>query len=390
MEWIPKAQQEVARAGLDGWLIYDFRGSNRLAKRFLSLGGLLTRRVFLFIPPEGEATLLVHAIERGSLPELPCRVASYSSRQSLERELGALLPRGRVALEYSPRGDNPYLAQVDAGTVELLRELGVEPVSSGDLLQAFSAWTPAQQEAHRRAAEHVARAKDTAFAFIELQAQMGREVRETDVQSVIVDYFEQHSLVCDHPAIVGFGPHSGDPHYSPRRGADRALRPGDLILIDLWAKLPGDSDPYADITWTGVYGEPSDEQRRVFEVVAAARDLGVSVIRDAYAGGRYPEGREVDAAVRAYIAERGYGEAFTHRTGHSLGLTATHGDAVHLDDYETRDTRSLIPGVGVTIEPGVYLPEFGVRSEINLIMREGGPEITTPVQAELIVIPSAN
>lgn len=385
-DWLTAAQTELKRLELPGWLIYDFRGLNRIAQRFLKLGpGMLTRRVFLFVPQAGRPTLLVHSIERGSLArDLPCEVRSYSSHGTLRSELEQLLPAGPLALEYSPRNDIPYLSFVDAGTVELLRELGVEPVSSGELLQAFSAWSAEQADAHRSAAAHVLQAKDEAYAWINARLSAGEQVREAQVQDVITAYFDANGLEYGHAATVGFGPNASDPHYAPQHGADRQLARGDGILIDLWCKLPGPHNPYADITWCGSYGEPASEHARLFEVVVTARDLGMKFIRDTVAAGEYPRGCDVDDVVRGHIEAHGYGAFFTHRTGHSIGLDAPHGEAAHLDNFETHDTRRLLPGIAVTIEPGIYLGPYGVRTEINLIMREDGPEVTTVKQHELI------
>jgi Xaa-Pro aminopeptidase len=389
MDWIKTAQEELSRQGLAGWLVYDFRGNNPVAARFLSAKmkiGKLSRRVFLFVPARGEPSLLVHAIERGSLPPLSCRVLAYSSRQSLVAALDGLLPKAEVALEYSPLGDIPYVSHVDGGTIDLLRSLHVTPVSSATLLQVFDTWTEAQLGAHLEAAEHVMKAKDLAFAAIARQLGAGQEVRETEVQEVIVAYFSSQGLSYDHPPIVGFGSHSGDPHYAPQKGSDRTLRPGDAILIDLWCKRDEASAPFADITWMGVRGEPSPELQEVFAVVREARDLAVATIREHYARGHYPEGRLIDRAVRDFISKRGYGERFSHRTGHSLGTRFVHGDAVHLDDFETCDSRELLPGLAVTVEPGVYLEGFGVRSEINVVLEQNGPRVTTGEQGTLEVV----
>jgi Xaa-Pro aminopeptidase len=386
MNWVSKAQDELRKQGLAAWLLYDFRGSNPIAKRFLGLGGFITRRVFLLVPAEGRPTLLVHAIERGSLPQLPFDIISYSSRSSLEAELAELLPEDRVAMEYSPRNDIPYLSCVDAGTVELVRELGAVPVSSGDLLQAFSSWSDEQLASHERAAAVLYDAKNAAFEHIAKRTGDGRVVDEAEVQRVIVEELKRGGLVFDHPPIVGFGPHSGDPHYATPSDGGRELEPCDAILLDIFAKEPGVDLPYADITWMGVYGEPSERLGEVFQVVRDARDVGVQVMRDAYRAGRHPTGCEVDRAVRNHIVAHHFGEAFIHRTGHSLGIDSTHGDAVHLDDYETRDTRLLLPGIAVTVEPGVYLEEFGVRSEIDVVIEEHGPRITTEPQRELTVV----
>lgn len=385
-EWLPAAQAELDRLGLPGWLIYDFRGLNPLAARFLKLGpGMLTRRVFLFVPASGRPVLLVHAIEAGSLSrDLPAEVRSYSSHGSLREELRALLPAGPLALEYSPGNDIPYLSFVDAGTMEMLRELGAEPVSSGDLLQVFSAWTDSQMAAHRRAAGILMETKDRAFTWISGELAAGRKVREAAVQDLISAELRAAGLEFAHPAIVGFGPNASDPHYAPVHGSDRHLTRGDVVLIDLFAREQGPDAPYADITWCGVYGEPDPELEKIFAVAAAARDLGVSFMRERVHNGEYPRGCDVDDVVRGHIDAAGYGLFFTHRTGHSIGLTGTHGEAAHLDNFETHDTRRILPGVAVTIEPGIYLPQFGVRTEINLIMHEDGPETTTGLQQELI------
>ncbi len=389
MKWIATAQKELKKQELTGWLICDFRGSNRLAKPFLQLGGgILSRRVFLYVPAEGKPSLLLHAIERGSLPDLPFEIRSYSSRGSLERELAAMLPKAKVALEYSPMNDIPYVSQVDAGTVDLLRSLGVEPVSSAEILQVFSIWTEEQLEAHIKAAGFVMAAKDIAFEYLSLQTQVGTKIRETDVQKVITDYFDMHGLKYGHPPTVGFAAHAGDPHYSPRVGEDAVLKPGDTILIDLWAKLPREEAPFADVTWMGCYGEPVAEVREVWQLVRDARQLAVSAIREAFTAGRYPQGCEIDRLTRAFISDAGYGDAFWHRTGHSIGTVSAHGDAANLDDFETHDTRELRPGIGVTVEPGVYLPQrdFGVRSELNIFLEPTGPRVTTGEQQELVVI----
>jgi Xaa-Pro aminopeptidase len=387
MDRIARAQQELQRRHLSGWLIYDFRGSNPFAKDFLEAkGAILSRRWFLFIPAEDKPTLLLHAIEQGSLPTLPYTVRAYSSRQSLTTALAEMLPQAEVALEYSPMNDIPYVSCVDAGTVELLRSLGVTPVSSADLLQLFSAWTPEQLKAHLTAVMHVETARELGLETITQEISAGKSVSEIAVQKVMTDYFRMQGVEFDHPPIVGFGPHAGDPHYTPRPQTERTLQPGDAILLDIFAKLPGEAAPYADITWMGCYGEPSEQLQQVFEVVREARDLAVTTIAEAYKQGRAPQGREIDRATRDFITGKGYGEAFTHRTGHSIGTRATHGEAVHLDDFETCDTRQLLPGIAVTVEPGIYLPEFGVRSEINLILEESGPRVTTEVQQELTIV----
>ena len=388
-DWIPRAQEELRRQSWHGWLLYDFRGLNPVLRRFIDLPGHATRRVFVYVPAEGVPVFLTHLVESGSIPSFPgnVEVRTYAGRESLTAALDDLLPEGPIALEYSPNGDVPYVSFVDGGTLDLLRSLGVQPVSSAPILQRFDAWSDRQLDQHLEACRHVAAARAEAFAWLDARAREGVEIRETDVQGVISTYFDDRKLVYDHPSIVGFGPSAGAPHYAPKKGADRALQVGDAILIDLWCKLPEDDAPYADITWMGSAGPPSDELQRAFDAVVAARDAAVETIRAAYADGRIPEGREADRVARDLLIERGYGDVLRHRTGHSLGTEATHGRAAHLDDFETRDTRPLQPGIGVTVEPGVYFDHFGVRSEIDVYLDDEGPRVTTEAQDALIVIP---
>ncbi|HZJ09657.1 MAG TPA: M24 family metallopeptidase [Trueperaceae bacterium] len=393
MDDLTAVQAELSSAGLDAWLIYDFRGSNPVARPVLGPlleGNIASRRVFLKIPARGVPTLLVHAIEVGTLkPDLGVEVKSYSSRQSLDAALGALLEGcARVAMEYSPGGDNPYVGTVDAGTLERVRSHGVEVVSSAEVAQTLELWSQTQLDQHLSAAEAVLLAKDAAFAFITERLRAGQEVRETQVQRLIADTFEAGGFIFDHPATVSFGAHAGDPHYSPLPGArDANLKRGDVVLVDLWCKVPQARAPYADITWMGVYGPPAREVVRAFAAVTAARDAAFRHVAEAFAAGRAPTGGEVDRVARSVLDEAGYAASFTHRTGHSLGVDAAHGLAAHLDDFETADTRLLRVGLGFTIEPGVYLPTFGVRSEINVYIDHEGPRATTDLQAELEVLP---
>lgn len=387
-DWLPNAQAFLRDHDIDAWLIYDFRGSNPFAARFLDFGHpILSRRIFASIPARGTPVLLVSVLEAGSIQAPGFEVRAYSDRISLETELRRMLPAGPIAMEFSPRAALPYVSVVDAGTVELLRDLGAEIVSSAELLQTFAAWTPWQLEQHRAAADAVMEVLGEAWEFIATITASGQTIRETEVQSHIAEGFDRRGMIYVHRAIVGFGPNGGDPHYVPRAGGDRALEPGDPILIDLFARGASDGAPYADVTWMGVYGDPDPAFERAFEAVRDARNLGVQVVREAWADGRELQGFEVDRAVRDSLTAAGYGDAFVHRTGHSLGWRHTHGEAVHLDDFETRDVRTLRPGIGVTVEPGVYLPDFGVRSELDLFMSESGPEVTTGEQDELVRIP---
>ncbi|HZX00259.1 MAG TPA: M24 family metallopeptidase [Trueperaceae bacterium] len=390
MDELRAVTEELERAGIDGWLIYDFRGSNGPARPLLRamLGEELgSRRVFLYVPRRGQPVLLAHAIEAGTLSGARgVQTRIYSSTQSLDEELRRALDGARtVAMDYSPGGDNPYVGTVDAGTVERVRGLGVEVVSAGDIAQVMQLWSEEQLEQHLRAADVVLRAKDAAFGFLGEALALGRKVTEAEVQKLITDMFAEASCVYDHAPNVSFGAHAGDPHHvaSP----DKTLQAGEVVLIDLWCKVDDESAPYADVTWMGHAGPPTPEVEKAFAAVRDARDAAFRAVVEAYGEGRWPTGAEVDRAARRVLTEAGYADAFTHRTGHSIGTASPHGLAAHLDDYETRDERLLRPGLGFTIEPGVYLEGFGVRSEINVYIDADGPHATTDLQAELEVLP---
>lgn len=390
MDELRAVTAELDRAGIDGWLVYDFRGSNAPARPLLRalLGEQLgSRRVFLYVPSHGTPILLAHAIEAGTLSGargVDTRI--YSSTESLDEELRQALAGARtVAMDYSPRGDNPYVGSVDAGTVERVRSLGVDVVSAGDVAQVMQVWTEEQLEQHLRAADVVLRAKDAAFGFLGEALSLGRAVTEAEVQGVITDVFDDAGCVYDHGPNVSFGAHAGDPHHAPSH--ERTLAHGEVVLIDLWCKVDDAPAPYADVTWMGHAGPPTERVGRAFEAVREARDAAFRAVVEAYAAGRWPTGAEVDRAAREVLEKAGYGQAFTHRTGHSLGTVSAHGLAAHLDDFETRDERPLRPGLGFTIEPGVYCEDFGVRSEINVFIGGGGPHATTDLQAELEVLP---
>jgi Xaa-Pro aminopeptidase len=380
---LPQAHQALAQSGLDGWLLYDFRHSNPLLWQMLGERPHSTRRVFLLLGRDGAATLLVHQVDAGHFPHAGLTVRQYQHRDGLLAQLRDLLAGLRhVAMEYSPMGALPAVSYVDAGTLELVQSLGVRVVSSAELAQAaLCRLTPEEAAGHRRAAQVLGHVVHQAFAHI--GAHLGR-VTEHEVQQFLLGRFAAAGLRTDDPPIVAVNAHAGDPHYAPEAGRSAMIGPNAWVLIDLWAVEPG--GVYGDLTWVACTGsQPTAEQRRVFGVVTGARDAAVDYLRAEVAAGRYPQGWQVDRVAREHIAAAGYGGAFTHRLGHSLG-PVVHGYGANLDGYETQDTRRLVPGLAFTIEPGVYLPEFGVRSEINLYMREGEVELTSTVQREIVNI----
>jgi Xaa-Pro dipeptidase len=357
---------------LDGWLLYDFRGLNVLARRVVELPEnlFLSRRWFYFVPAKGEPRKLVHRIEAGALDHLPGNKQVYLRWQELEAGVAALT-KGchKIAMEYVPRNANPYVSRVDAGTVELVRGNGVEIEPSGDLVQLFEAcWDDGQWQTHLDAAKLTRAAYDVAFKFIADRVKRDGSVRETEVQKCIMDYFAANRLVTDHPPIVGANAHSGDPHFAPGPEHDTAIQRGDFVLIDLWAKLDKPRAVYSDLTWTCFVGETVPEKyEKIFRIVAAARDAAIERVRTAFAKNEVLQGWQVDQAARDVIERAGYGEQFCHRTGHSIGQE-THGNGANMDNLETHETRRVLPRTCFSVEPGIYLPEFGVRSETNVFV----------------------
>ena len=364
-------QQAIVRFGFDGWLLYDFRGSNELAQRVLNMdpAAHATRRCAYFVPASGEPTKLVHRIEDGALDHLPGEKIVYLRWQEWEAGIAKVLHGAqKVAMEYSPRNANPYVAKVDAGMVELVQASGVAVASSGDLVQLFEAtWTDEQWNMHRQAEALVGAGFHLAWDFIVEKINAQGSVQETEVQSRIMDHFAASGLVTDHPPIVGVGPNSGLPHYAPQVGSDGEIRQGELVLIDAWAKLDHPDAVYADYTRMAFVGSEVPEKfAKVFAVVAAARDAGVACVKGGLASGEL-QGWQVDDATRKVIDDAGYGKFFRHRTGHNIGRE-THGNGAHMDNLETREERQVLPQTCFSIEPGIYLDEFGIRSEINVFI----------------------
>lgn len=382
-------QRALQEERLDGWLLYDFQGSNPIATRISGLAAarkMTTRRWYYLIPATGEPRGLVHAIERHNLDDLPGDKRAYAGRDRLMSGLGDLLAGlARIAMEYSPANNIPYISRVDAGTIESIRQLGVEVVSSGDLVQRFEAvWSADALATHRRASDALYRIKDEAFDFIRQRLDSAPALTEYDVQRRMLDSFDREGLVADHTPNVSAQENAGNPHYHPDRETHRDIRRGEIVLLDLWGKLDVPGAVFADITWVGFTGATvPDEYARAFAAARDGRDAAVILVQSAVREGRELRGYEVDRACRAVVERAGYGPQFIHRTGHSLGETV-HGNGVHLDDYETHDDRRLIPGTGFTIEPGVYTDRFGVRTEINMFIDRHEAFVSGAMQQEIV------
>ncbi len=386
---LPAVQAALREHNLDGWLLYDFRQINILAARIAgTTEAHRSRRWAYFIPATGEPKKLVHRIEPAALEHLPGNDTTiYLRWQEFEKGIESLVDGAKtIAMEYSPKNGNPYISRVDGGTLELVRSFGVEVVSSGDLIQQFEAtWSDEQWALHREAAGHTDAAYGIAWQFIAQQIRDRGFTTEIDVQARIMKHFADTGMITDHPPIVGEGPHSGDPHYAPSAETNSKIAPGSFVLIDLWAKMDKPSAVYSDLTRVGYVGDDVPPKiNAVFKTVIAARDAGIERVKRAYAKGEPLQGWEVDAATREVIDKAGFGFAFTHRTGHNIGQE-THGNGCHMDSLETREERRVLPRTCFSIEPGIYLPEFGVRSEINIYIDEkGGVHVTGgPLQTEI-------
>jgi len=389
---VQAVQSALAADGLDGWLLYDFRGLNPVATELTAVarqaGHLATRRWFYLISTSGQPRALVHAIEPHTLAHLPGQTERYAGREQLESGLGRLLSgMRRVAMEYSPKCAIPYVSRVDAGTIELIRQTGVEVVSSADLIQRFVAvWDALAIESHQIASEKLHRVKDRALEEIRRRVVTGARLTEYDVQREMTRWFREEGLVSDSPPNVSAGENSGNPHYLPTAAASRAIKPDEIVLLDLWGKLETHGAVYADITWIGYTGQrPPERETRAFAAVGAARDAAVQLVQRSARAAQELRGWQVDRAASSVLKGAGFAEQILHRTGHSLGVEV-HGNGVNMDDYETHDDRRLLPGTGFTIEPGVYFNDFGVRTEINMIIQARDAVVTGPLQAEIVAL----
>lgn len=382
-------QKALRQARLDGWLFYDHHHRDPIAYRILGLSeGLhITRRWYYFVPATGEPRKLVHRVESGRLDSLPGKAQVYSSWQELEDGLKHLLSGAqRIAMQYSPRNAIMYVSMVDAGTVEVLRELGKTIVSSADLVSHFEAvLTPEQEKSHYEAQQKLDAILEAGFR------EIGRRVRSSGTSEYEMVQWFQHAmadagLVWEHGPNVSVNVHSADSHYEPTAQAHAPIRPGDFLLIDIWARPDRETTVFYDITWTGVVDrEPTPREQAVFDTVRRARDAAITKVKEAFASGKPIAGWEADDAARAVIRDAGYSEYFTHRTGHNIG-TELHGNGAHLDNLETHDERLLLPHTCFSVEPGIYLEDFGVRSEVNMMTGDREARVTGRLQTELVEI----
>jgi Xaa-Pro aminopeptidase len=398
-ERVAEIQTALHAAKLDGWLFYDFRGSDPLAPRILMLGDHASgsRRWFYYIPASGEPTKIVHSIERYKLDALPGKRLIYRGWQEQHShlretvtQLGASKRKAslRIAMQYSPMNDIPYMSRVDAGTIELIRSFGVELVTSAELVQQFEAvWTPAQKQSHIEASDKMHSIILEAFAEIGRNIRSDKPTTEYDIQQFIARRLEEEGMTREN-GIVAVNANTANPHYTPTREVTLPIKRGDFVLLDIVGKLKQPGAVYTDQTWTGYVGETVPEEfTRIFNIVRDARDAAVEFVRKNVRAGKSIRGAEIDDVSRGVIQRAGYGEQFTHRTGHSIG-EEVHGNGVNIDNFETRDSRRLIPGIAFSIEPGIYLEgKFGVRSEIDVYVGEKDIEVTgQPIQTEIVPI----
>lgn len=389
-ESLPRLQALLRDAHVDGWLLFDFHGVNPIASGVLALQGMVTRRVFAYIPAEGVPHALTHAIEQAPWSHWPAewQREQYSSWRSLEAALRRLLEGKKVAMEYSPGGAMPYLDRIPAGALEMVRAAGAEVVSSGELVSGFFAVLNAEQVAsHERAAVIIARIAQEAFTRAAERARGGSPLHEHELQRWILDEFAREGLeVPDHGPDVAVGASAANPHYEPSAEHPVEIREGQTVLIDLWAREP--SGIFADQTWMASMGAPSARAQEVWRAIRDARDAAIKLLTERVEQGHPVRGGELDDAARDVISERGFGEYFTHRTGHSIDPRSLHGSGPHLDNLESREQRLLIPGVAFSIEPGIYIPgEIGMRTEVNAVVQDGRVLITPmDYQKELIVL----
>ena len=384
---IGEMQKDLRGAKLDGWLFYDFRGRDPIAHRILDLPpGMRTRRWFYFVPAKGTPKKLVHKIEAGALASVPGDTLYYAGQKELRDNLKKTIGKAKkVAMQYSPKNAIPYVAMVDAGTVELVRSLGAKVLSSADLVQKYEAcWSQAQLESHLAAGRAIDRIVREAFDHTAKCVKEKQPVTEYDLQQFLIRKFEEAGIVTEEGPDVAVNANASDPHYGPTREKSSPIREGDLLLLDVWGKQKGAGNVYYDITWMGYLGATVPEKyAKVFRVLREARDCAVELIRSSVKAKKPLQGWQVDKAARSVVEKAGYGKYFFHRTGHNIG-TSVHGNGVNMDGLETQDERHLIPHTCNSVEPGIYLPEFGMRTEVDVYVDEKDARVTGAVQTEIL------
>jgi Xaa-Pro aminopeptidase len=386
---ITDMQKDLRAARLDGWLFYDFRGRDPIAHRILGLpAAMRTRRWFYFVPTKGVPKKLVHRIEAGALQAVPGDTLFYASQKELRDGLKEALGRAKnVAMQYSPKNAIPYVAMVDAGTVELVRSLGPKVFTSADLVQKYEAcWSDEQLESHLAAGRAIDSIVSEAFRYAASCVREKRILTEYDLQQWILQKFAAAGIVREEGPDVAVNANASDPHYGPSKEKSAPIREGDLLLLDVWGKQKTSDSVYYDITWMGYLGTKVPEKyAKIFKVLVVARDRAVELIRSSVKAGKPIQGWQVDKAARQIVEKAGYGKYFFHRTGHNLG-TSVHGNGVNMDGLETQDERHLIPRTCNSIEPGIYLPEFGMRTEVNVYVAEKEARVTGAVQTEILAL----
>jgi len=384
---IEAIQKELKAAKLDGWLFYDFRGRDPIGLRILQLPeGMRTRRWFYFVPTKGTPKKLVHKIEAQALAAVPGDALYFSAQEELCKNLKKMLGRAKkVAMQYSPKNAIPYVSMVDAGTIELVKSTGVKVESSADLVQKFEAcWSKAQLESHMAAGRAIDKIVQQAFALAAQSVREKKLMSEYDLQQWIRKRFEEEGITAEEGPDVAVNQNASDPHYGPTREFSSPIKEGDLLLLDVWGKQKAAGSVYYDITWVGYLGAKVPEKyAKIFAIVREARDAAVALIQKNVKAGKPLQGWQVDDAARRVIEKAGYGKYFFHRTGHNIGTTV-HGNGVNMDGLETHDARHLIPATCNSVEPGIYLPEFGIRSEVDVYVDEKDARVTGAIQNEIL------
>jgi Xaa-Pro dipeptidase len=384
---IPEMQKDLRAAKLDGWLFCDFRGRDPIAHRILDLPpGMRTRRWYYFVPAKGTPKKLVHKIEAAALASLPGETLYYAGQKELRGNLKKSMGKAKkVAMQYSPMNAIPYVAMVDAGTVELVKSLGPKVFTSADLVQKYEAcWTKTQLESHLAAGRAIDRIVQEAFSHAASCVKTKKSLTEYDLQQFILQKFDEAGVLCEEGPDVAVNANASDPHYGPTKEKSSPIQEGDLLLLDVWGKQKTADSVYYDITWIGYLGrEVPEKYAKVFRVIREARDRAIELIRSSMKAGKPLEGWQVDKAARAVVQKAGYGKYFFHRTGHNIG-TSVHGNGVNMDGLETQDERHLIPHTCNSVEPGIYLPEFGMRTEVDVYVDEKEARVTGAIQTEIL------